>query len=1074
MKKYFLMSFLIANNLLLSLDINEDYINNTTIKDKDISFNSPNLTFTNSGLLKYKYLFSNEKDLKIVNNGAMCDLEFEGLRYGVQSFINNGFYAAQSKNSINYNTFFLANNGIILNKGVAISTNEQDRYSSGMYLSIGADSQAKTIVNEGLMKGSQMGMIVLIKSMGGLVDSSHLTLLNNKGSMVNDYTLTLNEEKRGVSISLMGGYEKNGVDLVSNSGIFSGKQIVNGDNIVSGAYIFLNNKNHIASVKDFYNEGVISGYAKTSAYGYGIYLNHSWAATKHNLIKNLTNNGVIKGSQSGIYIDYYRRPTPYINNGIIAGKVPVDGFTYTNNGLELTLRPNGEVRQIKTGAGGVTNGKTIINSVSIKNDSSTLFSSLSENKNLIINGVGTSEGALVVDKNGSLSDSIVNGYDTGIFLKDDTDFTISGVIVNGGGIKNDVAVIKGSEGKNNLSLMGDTIVNGEVNLGLGDDQLIVSNTTQLNGDLNGGEGNDILILGDSKDLDTSLNIYHGVNGFEKISVDKNVVLFETSSINSGDIDLNSDNLVLRVDLSQTDKDGYYTGHALYNHKGKIVSNGGKLMVALNGIGKDSIIALNGTEIELFADNPNDSSLLNEILTTNSLVLDARLTSDNKNILIGVKKSLIDLLPPIVKPPVEPPVEPPVNPPVNPPVEPPVEPPVNPPVNPPVEPPVEPPVNPPVLEVDSVLYKKLDKIYQSILSSEKIGALENTTSLDNKTDLESFGELLTILNQIYANTPYAYTLKSSRDSMKVFEDNQSYLTIKPKQDEIIVQGKMIYTGVKNDNSSYGKNYYNFDVGSKDYKTTTVIKGGISTYEYGLTDKTSIGLSFGGNNQDVEFKGSSKISSNSLYLGVFGKTEINKFIFSGNLGYQYTEADVTRKIFNKYDMFVTGDKYNVNGLNMSLEGKYCFDVNEDWKISPKIKMSYYYLAQDSVNEGYNDRQISMEVEKESSSTLDIEMGIDFTQKMYFSNKELKNTFSVGIINTLGDREKELKGYIIGKPKKGTQFDIQGVELPKMLGKVSYNLEIEEKTGMIYTAGINFEFAEEKRENVSATVGIGYRFN
>ena len=126
--------------------------------------------------------------------------------------------------------------------------------------------------------------------------------------------------------------------------------------------------------------------------------------------------------------------------------------------------------------------------------------------------------------------------------------------------------------------------------------------------------------------------------------------------------------------------------------------------------------------------------------------------------------------------------------------------------------------------------------------------------------------------MYANNPYTYTVKSSRDSLKLFEDNISYLTIKPKKDEMIVQGKAIYTGVKSDNGAYGKNYYGFDTGHRNYKTTTNTVGGLATFEYGLSDKTSVGFVLGGNNQDINFKGSSKIKGNSLYLGAFTKTDI----------------------------------------------------------------------------------------------------------------------------------------------------------------------------------------------------------
>ncbi|MGL4903284.1 MAG: hypothetical protein ACRC3I_09485, partial [Cetobacterium sp.] len=89
------------------------------------------------------------------------------------------------------------------------------------------------------------------------------------------------------------------------------------------------------------------------------------------------------------------------------------------------------------------------------------------------------------------------------------------------------------------------------------------------------------------------------------------------------------------------------------------------------------------------------------------------------------------------------------------------------------------------------------------------------------------------------------------------------------------------------------------------------------------------------------------------------------------------------------------------------------------------------------------------------------------------KLKNILSLGVINTIGDKSKELNGYILGKEKDGKKFDIQGVELPKTSEKVSYNLELEQMNGMIYTAGVSVEFAKDYNRNVNVTVGIGYKF-
>ena len=351
-------------------------------------------------------------------------------------------------------------------------------------------------------------------------------------------------------------------------------------------------------------------------------------------------------------------------------------------------------------------------------------------------------------------------------------------------------------------------------------------------------------------------------------------------------------------------------------------------------------------------------------------------------------------------------------------------------------------------IDDLLYEQLNKVYHSIISAGERGKLANTTFLGDKTYEESLGGLLTMLDQIYANSPYSYTLKSSRDSLKLFEDNISYLTIKPKKHELITQGKAIYTGVKSDNTDSGKNYYGFDTGHRNYNTTTNTIGGLATFEYGLTDKTSVGLVVGGNNQSINFKGSSEVEGTSVYLGTFAKTEMDNFRFMGGLGYQYTSADADREVSNGYDSFKTNDKYDVNSYNAFLEAKYVY-------------------------EGYNPGQLSIEVDKASSDTLDLEVGVDFVKTVQLEKGKLNNIFSLGVINTLGSDSKKLRGRILGANKKGSDFEIQETELPDLAGKASYNLELEQTNGIIYTAGVSIEFSKDDNRNVNATMGIGYKF-
>lgn len=959
-----------------------------------------------------------------------------------------------------------------------------------------------------------------LTSIGGRIDVvSHATLVEAKSenSIVNSGNGILGDVQTNSGIILGQISSKNGVAIVTNHGISNSSDakvlnsainsgngilgniqtnsgIILGEvNLVGGkaeaGATHIGNAGALSSVKSEQsgngilgdikiNTGVISGIAKLIA-GTAIdsstregtvaieYSGNGVTLVVDNF--NMLNYGVVKGSENAISISEKKS----IKNGLITNYGLLVGqniikkandlvITYSNLGTTIEIDEDGIVQNVNinvkqnipmnyTILNGYTDGSVGTVCETITGNTYVKSSNLQETSNLIINGVGTdNKGALTVDKDIELDNLIINGYETALSVTGNNKFTGTDVTFNGGGFGafneetegfDYTAVIKGDTGNNTIEILGKSMINGDVDLVAGDNNLTIGNEVQINGNLKGGTENDILNLGVVSQIREipKLNVFSKISGFEKINTNGNITLFEIAEITDAvNINLESGNLVLRVNPTVT-VDGKVTGHALYGNDGTLTSNGGNLVIGLNGLGEGTIISMGGTTITPDTDDSwwKDT----DHIKTNSLVLDGKLSTDGKDINITVLES-IPLAPSV--PPIEP--EPPVNPPISP----------------------EAPI-----VIDSLLYEKLNKVYQSIVTSGEIGSLANTTLLENKTYNESLGGLLTLLDQMYANNPYTYTVKSSRDSLKIFEDNMSYLTIKPKKDEMIVQGKAIYTGVKNDNGAYGKNYYGFDTGHRNYKTTTNTVGGLATFEYGLSDKTSVGVVLGGNNQDINFKGSSKIKGNSLYLGTFAKTDINNFKFMGGVGYQYTSADADRKVSNRYDSFSTGDKYDINSLNAFVEAKYVYNAEQDWTVEPKVRLSYYYINQDKVNEGYTPRQISMRIDAVNSNTADVEIGVDFVKSLYLNNGKLKNILSLGVINTIGDKSKELNGYILGKEKDGKKFDIQGVELPKTSGKVSYNLELEQLNGMIYTTGVSMEFAKDYNRNINVIIGIGYKF-
>ena len=1039
--------------------------------------------FENKGVIKGET--SQHTAKKNVGNGVYTEMDTISVVKNEGLISGNANYLGLTGSNTGFGMLLRAKVDSFENKGVITGYIEHGATLSGV--GVWGAASISDFNNSGVITGKTGTGAVAKKgntyAIGVKIDTSLVDSIIENIGLIAGYqlnTVTSGFAGNGMELNLM---SVAGKTTINNKGIVSGyegAQSLNGaTNPSSGNGIKTGEQAKLV----IENTGTISSYNSLGTTPF----DHSPSGI--NVIQNglldssISNNGVIKSNVSAIHIDHNRfKPEPQVskvvNNGILAGQniVEIDTSstnttsTIDNNGVFVYLKEDGTVNNIVNGAGGVIAGKTILNSgvtgslATNDLDSSTTISSDTTYSDYIINGAGISTGALNIENGAKVTttDSVINGYKTAVHLKGDNSSLIAtNTIFNGGGIENKDAIIKGDLGSNKLNISGNSIINGSVDLGDGEDTLTLGNTVQINGNLNGGLGDDTLNLGEklASKNNSTLNIFHEIASFEKINTNSNVTLFETAKVSDGNINIESGDLTLRIDSSQRDSNDYITGHALYNHTGNITSSGGKFVMGLNGLGENAIIATNGSIVDESIDTAYDED--KNKLRTDSLVLNATLLAD-KNIKITLFEDLplIPLEPSIPVPPVDPPLIP---------LEPSI--PV-PPVDPPLIP-LEPSKPVPPTVTDDLLYIQLNKVYKSIISAGEIGKLANTTYLGDKTYEESLGGLLTMLDQIYANSPYSYTLKSSRDSLKLFEDNISYLTIKPKKHELITQGKAIYTGVKNDNTDNGKNYYGFDTGHRNYNTTTNTIGGLATFEYGLTDKTSVGLVVGGNNQSINFKGSSEVEGTSVYVGTFAKTEMNNFRFMGGLGYQYTSVDADREVSNGYDSFKTNDKYDVNSYNAFLEAKYVYEGTQNWRVEPKARLSYYSINQGSVDEGYNPGQLSIEVDKASSDTLDLEVGVDFVKTVQLEKGKLNNIFSLGVINTLGSDSKKLRGRILGANKKGSDFEIQETELPDLAGKASYNLELEQTNGIIYTAGVSIEFSKDYNRNVNATIGIGYKF-
>ncbi len=322
-------------------------------------------------------------------------------------------------------------------------------------------------------------------------------------------------------------------------------------------------------------------------------------------------------------------------------------FEILENQQEETILPNQEVQR-EISVGGDNNptletikiknesGKTIINAGSdasgkVLSINSDTIKGLSD-EGYILNGFNN---VVIIDDNTgdkNINNSIINGVQTAVLIKDGKTLSLDNTTVNGG---YNFDIIKG-EGANNLNISGTSTINGNVNLGDGKDTLSVTDTVQLNGILNGGEGTeDTLTFNKSSVQGNNINLLYDIQGFEKTTINTDVTLFEKTVNNTGDLTslkvqmgdiVISDGAKLTLRIDGTEKvNDKITGHALYGNNGSLTTEeNGKLILGVYGAGTEMIINFGGTDISnLNSDNVDTTSILHNIaVKDNDIIISA--------------------------------------------------------------------------------------------------------------------------------------------------------------------------------------------------------------------------------------------------------------------------------------------------------------------------------------------------------------------------------------------------------------------------------------------------------------------
>ncbi|OBW92949.1 hypothetical protein QV01_03545 [Gallibacterium genomosp. 3] len=176
----------------------------------------------------------------------------------------------------------------------------------------------------------------------------------------------------------------------------------------------------------------------------------------------------------------------------------------------------------------------------------------------IINGVGVANGALVANKDLTLTNSIVNGFVTALNIQGNTVVRLENTILNANGfavkvLKDDGSVetrkphaVLGDDANNVLYIGRNSIINGDIDLKAGNDKVVIAdetiriNVTDHTLDL--GEGNgDELVLGENVTAPTATPIVvdYTVAGVERLRVNQPSRIMANSMDLPDDIELHN-------------------------------------------------------------------------------------------------------------------------------------------------------------------------------------------------------------------------------------------------------------------------------------------------------------------------------------------------------------------------------------------------------------------------------------------------------------------------------------------------------------------------------------------------------
>lgn len=567
---------------------------------------------------------------------------------------------------------------------------------------------------------------------------------------------------------------------------------------------------------------------------------------------------------------------------------------------------------------------------------------------------------------------------------------------------------------NDILNVNSTINDISVDTGKGDDTVNI--LSSINGIFNGNEGKNILNIGtetqkvsnENSQNQNEITLNGEIKNFEEINLKQNTKLASSLKITgTNEIKLNGNTMFLEVDYSKKANEKII-GHVLYDN-GIIVNNeNGKIMVDVAKADDGTIISLGET---------NKSQFTNEENILHSGSSNHHLEMTDGDIVVKVNEHIMG-----------------------------------------------------DDKTGAIKYAHLDKVYQSIVSADKLDEMSDTTTLSNKTKDEAIKAQLEFYGKIYHSTPYAYSNDVSKKSADLITESIMNLRVMPEYKHWVFGGSVAGQEGDSNFNFYGSNYYTgIDIGKNEVSADTNIYGAYAFGKYGIGINQSVGFAIAGTRSDTDISGNSKLKGDAVYVSTFAEQEKNNLKLIAGISYQHSFYDATRNVSNDYQSMSVDKKYEDDLISVFVGGKYSYHLGNNFFLEPNVKLSVTHVMQDGIDEKDNGK-LTIETDKKDFTFVEGEVGLDLVKKINLSKGILNLKAGTSLVYSLDGYEEEyLTGRITGATK---DFEMISPEDDRSKMKFTIGTEYEMANGMFMNLHGNYTTSSHTKDYV-VSFGAGYKF-